>query len=47
MQKRNAEVSLSYNVIVVTLEEHNVLLLVHNHNLKIEVDLVNSTDMNG
>jgi len=37
MQRRNVEVSLSYHVMVVTLQE---LLLVHSHSENILVDLV-------
>jgi len=46
IQRRNVEVSLSYHVIMVTLEEHE-LLLTHNHSENILGDLVDSTDMNG
>ena len=44
IQRRNVEVSLSYHVILVTLEEHE-LLLTHSHSENILADLVDSTDM--
>jgi len=45
MHRRNVEVSLSYHVVVVTLEEN--MCYCSAHSLNIVVDLVDSTGMSG